>query len=145
MDSRAEELLRRFAEIECGEEVVTAFRAGGATETVRRPHAEVAEFLPEQGIVEVRHGPGVARLHFEESELLALLRTAGRDGSEAWGEGVSDLEAAARFLSVWLDESLTTRQPHPSGWWSYGGGAFDPLPPWEAHARRRDAEGPRSA
>jgi hypothetical protein len=117
MDPRVVAVLRLLAEKESGD-----------------GHAEVTELLPEQGIVEVRHGDQVARLHFDEVELLAFLPHAGRDAEEVWGYPLSDEEAAARFLSIHLDESLATREPHESGWWTYRAGGFDPAPPWE---RRR--------
>lgn len=54
-----------------------------------------------------------------------------------WGPGVSGLESAARLLTVHWDESLATREPHPTGWWTHRGGGFDPEPPWETHRTRR--------
>jgi hypothetical protein len=96
----------------------------------------VVEFLPEQGIVAIRHGDQVARLHFDEAELLGVIDLAGDEGSEAWGTPLSDEVAAARFLSIHLDESLATREPHETGWWTYRAGGFEPVPPWEAHTRR---------
>jgi hypothetical protein len=137
MDPRAESLLRRFAEIESSEETVTTFVDGAPTEPVFQQHAEVTAFLPDQGVVEIRHGDRTARLHFAEVDLLRLLENAGREASEAWGGSLSDEEGAARFLSTWLDESLATREPHPWGWWTLWDAGFDPVPPWEAHARRR--------
>ena len=132
MDPRAERLLRRLVEIETGESVITTDLGGGRTETVRRPHATVPEFAPERGVVVIEHDGTVARLQLDEAELLTVLVEAARDASEVWGPGVSDEEAAARFLSVWLDESLATREPHPSGWWTLRKCWFHPLPPWEA-------------
>ena len=137
MDPRVAEVLRLLAEKESSEQVEVTFLGGGRTETVTRQHAEVTELLPEQGIVEIRHGEQVARLHFDETELLAFLPQAGRDAADVWGSPLSDEEAAARFLSIHLDESLATREPHESGWWTYRCGGFDPVPPWEAHRRRR--------
>ncbi len=72
------------------------------------------------------------RLHLPEGELVALLRSVGRDATQAWGEQLSDVEGAARFLSVWLDGSPATRQADPSGWWTLDGAGFEPLPPWGA-------------
>ncbi|MGY1604295.1 hypothetical protein [Geodermatophilus sp. SYSU D00815] len=137
MDPRVVGLLRRLAEIESGEEIATTVLGGGRRETVRRPHAEVTELRPEAGVLAVRHGTRVARLHLPEAEALALLATAAEDASAAWGEPLSAEEGAARLLSVWLDESVATREPHPTGWWTYRGAGFDPLPPWEAHRGRR--------
>ena len=99
-------------------------------------HAEVTELRPEEGILAVRHGDSEARLHFDEAEMLASITDAGQEGEAAWGYPMSDEEAAARFLSIHLDESLATREPHESGWWSHRGGGFDPIPPWEAHTLR---------
>jgi hypothetical protein len=137
MDARVVAVLRLLAEMESGEEIETRFLGGGRTETVSRRHAEVTELRPEEGILAVRHGDTVARLHFDEAVLLEFIDGAGEDGADAWGEPLSDEVAAARFLSVHLDESLATREPHESGWWTYRPGGFDPVPPWEAHARRR--------
>lgn len=47
-----------------------------------------------------------------------------------WGPGVDRVESAARFMTVHLDESLATREPHVSGHWTYRTGFFDPRPPW---------------
>ncbi|SOD93395.1 hypothetical protein [Blastococcus haudaquaticus] len=137
MDPRVVTVLRRLAEIESGTSIGTTFLGGGRSETVTRQHAEVTELLPEQGIVEIRHGDEVARLHFDEAVLLEFIAAAAESGEDAWGEPLPAEESAARFLSVHLDESLGTREPHESGWWTYRAGGFDPLPPWEAHARRR--------
>jgi hypothetical protein len=57
------------------------------------------------------------------------------DPEGVWGPGVGAVESAARLLLVHLDESLETREPHPTGWWTYRGGGFDPVPPWEAGSR----------
>jgi hypothetical protein len=119
MDPRVVDVLRLFAEKESSDGV-----------------AEVTDLRPEEGIVELRHGDTLARLHFDEAEMLAFLRTAGEDAEGAWGLPLSDEEAAARFLTIHLDESLATREPHESGWWTYRAGGFDPIPPWEAHTRR---------
>ena len=105
-------------------------------ETFARGHAEVTELRPEEGVLAVRDGGTVSRLHFDEAELLGFIDGAGQDGEDAWGERLSDEVAAARFLSSHLDESLATREPHESGWWTYRSGGFDPVPPWEGHARR---------
>jgi hypothetical protein len=99
-------------------------------------HAEVTGLQPEDGIVELRHGDTPARLHFDEAVMLAFIAEAGEVAEGVWGSPMSDEEAAARFLSIHLDESLATREPHESGWWTYRPGGFDPIPPWEGHARR---------
>jgi hypothetical protein len=123
VDPRAQEVVRRLAEIEGG--TVTAVDPG-------------------EGYLEVRRDGRTARLHLPETELLALLDDA--DGvRQAWGDDVPAVDGAARFVAVHLDESLATREADPSGWWSYRLGFFDPIPPWEAHRRRRDADGARPA
>ena len=99
-------------------------------------HAEVTGLQPEDGIVELRHGETLARLHFDEADMVAFITEAGQEAEAAWGHPLSDEEAAARFLTIHLDESLATREPSESGWWTYRAGAFHPIPPWEAHAQR---------
>ena len=115
-------------------------RGAGRSErwdVVTEIHEVVVNVLPEQGVVELEwHGQPV-RLHFDEAELLALLDGAGASGAAAWGEPLSDEEAAARFLTIHLDESIATQEADPSGWWEYEEHHFVPLPPWEAFARRR--------
>jgi hypothetical protein len=119
MDARAVAALRLLAEMASRDE-----------------QAQVTELRPEEGVLGIRHAARTARLHFEEAELLALLGIAGDDAEDAWGERLPDEVAAARFLSIHLDESLATQEPHESGWWTYRPGRFEPVPPWEAHARR---------
>ena len=104
---------------------------------------EVVEFHPEQGVVVLSRIEGLARLQFDETEVLRLLDGSGEDGSVASGVPRSDEAAAAWFLSVHLDESLAWDQPHESGWWTYRVGRFEPVPPWEAHTRR--AQGRRES
>ena len=99
-------------------------------------HAEVTELRPEEGVLGIRHGDTVTRLHFDEAGMIAFLSDAGEWSADVWGERLSDEEAAARFLTIHLDESIATRQPHETGWWTWRPGGFDPIPPWEAHARR---------
>jgi hypothetical protein len=136
MDARVVAVLRLLAEMESGEVVETRFLGNGRAETVTRRHAEVTELRPEEGILAVRHGETVALLHFDEAELLEFIDGAGEDGGDVWDEPLSDEVAAARLLSIHLDESLATREPHESGWWTHRAGGFDPVPPWEAHTRR---------
>lgn len=141
MNSRVISLLHVFVGKLGGEVQVAVRRGSGASarwETSTTIEETVTRFAPEDGVVELELVNGQpARLHFEGPELLSLLEEAGEDGSAAWGEGLSDEEAAARFLTVHLQESLATREPHPSGWWSYEPGGFTPEPPWDAAARRR--------
>jgi hypothetical protein len=119
MDPRVVAVLRLFAEKESTD-----------------GHAEVTDLRPEEGVVELRHGDVRARLQFDEAEMLVFLRSAGDSAEEVWGRPLSAEESAARFMTIHLDESLATREPHETGWWTYRGGGFDPIPPWEAHARR---------
>jgi hypothetical protein len=99
-------------------------------------HAEVTELRAEEGVLAIRHEDTVARLHFDEAGMLGFLRDIGEDAAEVWGYPMSDEEAAARFLTIHLDESIATREPHETGWWTWRPGGFDPIPPWEAHALR---------
>jgi hypothetical protein len=136
MDARVVTVLRLLAELEGSEEVETRMLGEGRSEAVSRRHAEVTDLRPEEGILAVRHGDRLVRLHFDEVELLEFIDGAGEEGADVWGEPLSDEVAAARFLSIHLDESLATREPHESGWWTYRSGRFEAIPPWEAHPRR---------
>ena len=69
--------------------------------------------------MEIERNGQSARLHFSEKALLKLLRRAPQ------------AEAAAHRLAIYLDQSLETREPDPSGWWDYTDGRFDPSPPIE--------------
>ena len=111
------------------------------TETVREVHEVLTRFSPEEGVIELeRHGEPV-RLRFHESDLLELLPVAGAHKTDVWGEGLSDEEAAARWLAVYLDESVETQQAEPSGWWVYGNHWFEPLQKREAAVRRLRPDG----
>ncbi|MDT0276375.1 hypothetical protein [Blastococcus goldschmidtiae] len=140
-------LLRAFVDKLGGEVQVAVRRGAGRSqhwETSTQVEETVTGFDPEQGVVELEFRSGQrARLHFHEAELLRLLGGAGADGTEVWGQPLSDEEAAARFLTIHLEESIATRESHPSGWWEYEHGRFTPVPPWEAFARRRQP-GPES-
>jgi len=133
--------VHRFTEL-LGAEVHVAVRRGSGR-TARWEHSTtvpcvVTGVRPDEGVVDLEWAGRPARLHLPEDELLRLLAGAGESGSEAWGEPLSDEEAAARFLTLSLEESFGTREAHPSGWWSYDGASgFVPLPPWEAHAQRQ--------
>ena len=134
-------LLRAFVDRLGGEVQVAVRRGSGRSErweTFTEAGETVTGCAPEPGAValEIASGPR-ARLYFDEAELLRALRGAGEDGTEAWGRPMSDEEAAAAFMTVHLQESIATREPHPSGWWEYEVGGFTPTPPWEAFARRR--------
>jgi hypothetical protein len=136
MDPKAQSLLHHFVDLLGREAGVTYFREGGFTETVREVHEVLTRFSPEEGVIELeRHGEPV-RLRFHEPDLLKLLQTAEADKTHVWGEGLSDEEAAARWLAVYLDESVETQQADPSGWWVYEDHGFEPLRRWEAAARR---------
>jgi hypothetical protein len=139
VDARAVDLLNRFVEKLRKETVVAKRRGAGASvhwETTEVNEYSVTHVAPETGVIEFDHGSGRhVRLHLTEARLLEALQGAGDTGTEAWGEPLSDGEAAARFLTVHLEESLATRDAYESDWWEYEGGRFAPLPPWEAHAR----------
>jgi hypothetical protein len=140
MDPKAASLLRRFVD-KLGGEVQVAVRRGSGRSEQWESFTEVQEtvtgFDPERGVVELELRDGQAvRLHFDETQLVHLLKGAGADGTEAWGEPLSDEEAAARFLIVHLEESLAADPAHESGWWTYKGARFLPEPPSEAHQRR---------
>jgi hypothetical protein len=140
VDPRAAGLLRRFAD-ELGGEVQVAVRRGSGRserwESSTEVQATVTDVDLELGVVEAElRGGQAVRLHVDETQLLHLLEGAGADGREAWGEPLSDEEAAARFLIVHLDESLAADPAHESGWWTYEDARFLPEPPWEAHQRR---------
>ena len=111
---------------------VAAALVARSAELVSAEHT-VVEVVPERGLVVVDSGGQRHRLHLEEQRLLALVES--QEGRGAAFPEVSALEGAARLVSVHLDESLATRQPHPTGRWSYRGGGFDPVPPWEAFGR----------
>src|SRR3954468_4172666 len=100
MDARAQDVVRRLAVIESGEV------------------SEILALRPGEGYLEVRHDDRVARLHLPEDPLLALLDDV-ESLRAVWGDGVCDVDGAARLVSVHLDESLATRAAHPTGWWTY--------------------------
>jgi uncharacterized protein YqjF (DUF2071 family) len=137
VDPKAESLLRRFVN-KLGREVeVTYFRDGGVTETVREVPEVVTAFLPEQGVVELERQGERVRLRFTQEELLRLLRDAVAESAHVWGEAVSDEESAARWLTVYLEESIETQEADPTGWWVYEDHGFTPLHAWEVAAQRR--------
>ena len=140
MDPTAASLLRGFVD-KLGGEAQVAVRRGSGRSEQWESFTEIQETVtgldPERGVVELELRDGQAvRLYFDETQLVHLLAVAGADGTEAWGERLSDEEAAARFLIVHLEESLATEPAHESGWWTYECGRFLPKPPWEAHRRR---------
>jgi hypothetical protein len=125
VEPRAQSLLRLFAEkIASSEEVI--YPASGVNRTVRRTYAIVTNCEAQSGIVELERLGDLVRLTFSENELLALLDGAGEDSLKVWGESLSDEEAAARFLSMYLMESLDTREPAASDWWKFDGHGFRP-------------------
>lgn len=137
MEPKAASLLRRFVD-ELGGEVQGAVRRGSGRSEGWESSTEIREtvtgFDPDRGVVELQLQDGqAARLHCAETQLLDLLDGAGADGSEAWGELLSDEEAAARFLIVHLGESLSVDPAHESGWWTYRDARFHPEPPWEGN------------
>lgn len=141
MDPKAASVLRRFVD-KLGGEVQVAVRRGSGRSERWESSTEITEtvtgFDPEHGVVELELRDGrTVRLHFDETHLVHLLEGAGADGTEAWGEPLSDEEAAARFLVVHLDEALAVDPSDHPGRWTYEGAKFLPEPPWEAHQRRR--------
>jgi hypothetical protein len=144
VDQKAASLLRRFVD-KLGGEVEVAVRRGSGTsehwETFTEIEEVVTGFFPDRGVVELELRSGQsALLHFDEAELLKLLTGADEDGLAVWGEPLSAEESAARFLTIYLQESIATQDAHPSGWWEYENYGFTPLPPWEAVARRRQQD-----
>jgi len=139
VDPEVAGLLRRFVD-KLGGEVHVAVRLGSGKSEYWESFTEIEEvvtgFFPERGVVELELQNGQpVRLHFDEAELLDLLDGAGEDGYAVWGEPLPDEESAARFLIIYLQESLATREAHPSGWWEYEECGFMPLPPRESFAR----------
>ena len=101
-------------------------------ELVRRFAAKVeaVEVDPGQALVVLVRDGVQHRLHLPRPLLVAALR----EDDHPFGPGLEPVEACARLMWVHLDESLATRAS-ASGWWSYVGGGFEPVPPWEAHHR----------
>lgn len=95
----------------------------------------VVEVSPERGLVVVEQGGTVHRLHADRA---VLARALAADDPALGGPGVDRVEAAARLMSVHLEESLATREPHPSGCWTYDGGGFDARPPWVRGPQAQD-------
>jgi hypothetical protein len=97
--------------------------------------SEVVEnFSLEAGTLDLVRPTGRCRLSVDEAELRPLIADSAR--AFPTPEFTVEQNAAALML-VHLDESLATREPHESGWWTYRFGFFHPLPPWEAHRLRR--------
>jgi hypothetical protein len=141
VDAEVVSLLRHFVGT-FGGEVQVAVRRGSGRSDRWEQSTEIDEsvtgFDPEAGVVEIElRGGQQVRLHFTEVELLKLLADAGASGTEVWQQPLSDEEAAARFLTIYLGESIATQEAHPTGWWEYEDCRFRPVPPWEAAARRR--------
>ena len=86
---------------------------------------------PASSTVVLAPGGVAQRLHLPR----AVLAEALRADDQPFGGDLTPVEACVRLMVVHLDESLATREPHESGWWSYDGAFFEPLPPWEAHRR----------
>ena len=112
-DRDVDELVERFALLQAGRDDVLEVDLGPATVRV--------------ALDEVEH-----RLSLPRAVLAEALRA---DDQPLGGGDVAPFEACARLMSVHLDESLATRERHESGWWTYDGGFFQPLPPWEAPRR----------
>jgi predicted DNA-binding transcriptional regulator len=58
-----------------------------------------------------------------------------RISEHPWEADMSAREALARLMTVHLYSSFATRVRHETGWCSYDGGCFNPLPPWGAPRR----------
>jgi hypothetical protein len=140
MNPGATRLLRRFVD-ELGGDVQVAVRRGAGRSERWESQTEIREvvtgFYPDAGVVELELAGQLVRLHFDEAELLELLRGASESAAAAFGERVSDEEAAAGFLMVFFEESVGSEGRSPSGWWTYEDHHFLPRPPWEAFAQRR--------
>jgi hypothetical protein len=92
----------------------------------------VRDVRPDEGTLELLRPEGWIRLRVLESDLRRLRRSARR----VWRpERVSRAEAAARLLTIHLDESVETQEPSASGSWTYVGGLFWNVSPEEAHAQ----------
>jgi hypothetical protein len=91
------------------------------------------DIQPALGIVTLTYLDQGVVLNFTELALMEHLDAETRYGPALGGPRITAMEAAARLMSVHLDESLETREPHPSGQWTYHDGGFSPIPPWEAH------------
>ena len=100
--------------------------AQGSDVVIALDHAVAALTLERAG---VEH-----RLHLPRPVLAAGLSSMLR-GEHPWEDGIDAGEALARLMTVHLDESLATRTRHETGWWSYDGGGFEPVPPWEVPQR----------
>ena len=122
MHPDAEALIRLFAEKTRGQGEVVEVLAG-------RDHGKVVLDIPSDDADEA---PTRITLHVGETVLMSALRASDDLGMDVWGEPLSATEALARLMSVHLEESLDTRGPSPTGWWTYDGGMFQPRSPWEA-------------
>ncbi len=60
---------------------------------------DVLESSPQQGVIVVRQGGTVHRLHFDRE---AVAQALDADESAFWGPGVDRVESAARFMTVHL-------------------------------------------
>ena len=110
-----DDLLHRFADMLASEYAVAELDLATAALVLRAGETEHRLYLPRALVTDVLR-------HMEEH----------RD--DPWGD-VEPVEAVARLMCIHLDESLATRTPHESGWWSYDGSFFDPVPPWEVPHR----------
>lgn len=83
----------------------------------------------------LRVGETEHRLYLPRPLVGDVLRHMEEHHDHPWGDDVEPVEGVAGLMCVHLDESLATRTPHESGWWSYDGSFFDPVPPWEVPHR----------
>jgi hypothetical protein len=131
VDRRARSLLEAFVS-KLGQPVEVTYYAGpdGPPRTVTAIEEVVTAFRPAAGEVEmVRHGVPV-RLRFGADELLKALDVAERDAGATWGMPTE--ESAARFMTIWLMESVDTQESDSSGWWEFVDCGFRPSagPAW---------------
>ena len=110
-----DDLLRRFADLLASEYTVAELDLATAALVLSSGETEHRLYLPRPLVGDVLQ-------HMEQHH------------DDPWGD-VEPVEAVARLMCIHLDESLATRTPHESGWWSYDGSFFDPVPPWEAPHR----------
>lgn len=92
----------------------------------------VTDCSPDRARMTVEKDGVTSVLHVDERDLVRSLEGADDLGEQVWGEALPAVESVARLMTVHLDESLATRDPHPTRRWSYRRSGFDPLPPWEA-------------
>jgi len=86
----------------------------------------VEDVALDAGRLDLVRTTGRVRLLIEEGELQELVADSATLDP---GQGISPEENAATLLLIHLGESLATREPHESGWWTYREGFFHSGPP----------------